>query len=62
MSGEANLVITRLYRESSEVDSCVEAVRLLLNFRESKEKGGPTTARDAAKESENGCDAEIIIP
>jgi hypothetical protein len=47
-SGEASAVVTRNYLESgSTCDSCAQAVRLLLNFGECKQKGrsasGPTT-------------------
>jgi hypothetical protein len=62
MSGEASPVVMRFYRESAETDYCADAVRLLLNFKESKQKGARSGAPDAAKESENGCDAPRIIP
>jgi hypothetical protein len=62
MSSGTTPVITRCYRESSEVEPCAQAVRLILDFADRNKEGGCATARDAAEESENGCDAKTIVP
>lgn len=61
MSGGASPVITRLYQMSPELESCTEAVRLLLNSRRIEQKRGPMTALDGAVRSEYGCDAKITV-
>ena len=47
MSGEASAVVIRNYRESgSTCDACAQAVRLLLNFKETKQKGRSASGPD----------------
>jgi hypothetical protein len=61
MSGRANPVMTRFYRKSSEADSCVEAIRLLLEFREGKRKVTCPGDSDDAGRSSNASTANTII-
>jgi hypothetical protein len=49
MSGRSKPVITRLYQESTEADSCAEAIRLLLKPTEREKVGVSTSAPDAAR-------------
>ena len=62
MSGEASPVVMRFYRESAETDYCADAVRLLLNFKESKQKGARPGAPDDAEGLKNACTDTEIIP
>ena len=49
---EASAVVMRDYRESgSTCDSCAQAVRLLLNFGDSKQKGRSASDPDDVEES-----------
>jgi hypothetical protein len=53
-SGEASAVVTRNYRESGTTcDSCAQAVLLLLNFGEIKQKGRSASGPDDVEESKN---------
>jgi hypothetical protein len=61
MSGRTNPVFTCCYRESSEVESCAQGLRLVLDFAESKKKDGCGGGGGRTKESENGCDAARIV-
>jgi hypothetical protein len=49
VSGEPEAVVARLYGEPADTDSCVRAVRLVLDFTECNEKatqsGGPVEAK-----------------
>jgi hypothetical protein len=49
MSGRSKPVLIRLYQESTEADSCAEAIRLLLKPTEREQKGTSTSAPDAAR-------------
>ena len=61
MSGEVGPAVIRLYRESTETEYCADAVRLLLNFKESKQKGAQPGAPDDAEGLKNArTDTEII--
>ncbi len=46
----------------SELSALVAAYRFITLDCNGSEKGAQSGARDAAKESENGCDATRIIP
>jgi hypothetical protein len=46
----------------SELSALVAAYRFLMFDCHASEKGAQSGSRDAAKESENGCDATRIIP
>ena len=62
MGSRANPVVTRFYRESSEVDSCAQAVRLLLDFTESKQMATRPGGHDDAEDSEYDRTDTKIIP
>jgi hypothetical protein len=53
VGGRANPVVTRLYRESSEADSCVQAIRLLLDFTEFTEEKQMATATGGPDDTED---------
>ena len=53
MGSRANPVVTRFYREPSEVDSCAQAVRLLLDFTKRKQMATRPGGHDDAEESKN---------
>jgi hypothetical protein len=49
MSSRSKPVITRVYQESTEADSCAEAIRLLLKPKDREQKDVSTSAPDAAR-------------
>jgi len=53
MGSRANPVVTRFYREPSEVDSCAQAVRLLLDFTKRKQMATRRGGHDNAEDLEN---------
>ena len=64
MGGRANPVVTRFYLESSEADFCAQAVRLLLDFTERKQRatgaGGPDDAERSSNESKASGATQIV--
>ena len=51
MSGRCKPILIRLYQESTEADSCAEAIRLLLKPTEREKEGVSTSAPDAARKA-----------
>ena len=62
MGSRANPVVTRFYQESSEVDSCAQAVRRLLDFTKSKQMATRPGGHDDAEDLEYDRTDTKIIP
>ena len=61
MSGRCKPILIRLYQESTEADSCAEAIRLLLKRTEREQKGAcPGASDDAQRLNNDRTDTEII--